>query len=72
MAHPYADKIPGSKTAQKRYGSTGSASMKSPGDDSGKRPQFEADKQAPGYDNDVPNNWLRGNGMKPGFDKGRK
>ncbi len=33
------------------------------------KPQAEEDKQAPGYDNDTPNNWLRGNGMKPGFDR---
>jgi hypothetical protein len=28
--------------------------------------------QGPNYNNDVPNDWRRGNGMKPGFDRGRK
>lgn len=31
-------------------------------------PQFPEDDHGHCYDNDVPNNWLRGNGMKPGFD----
>ena len=31
-------------------------------------PQFDTDKHGPGYDIDTPNNWLRGNGCKPGFD----
>ena len=26
-------------------------------------------EHGPKYDNDTPNNWLRGNGQKPGFDK---
>lgn len=37
-------------------------------------PQAPEDKQAPGYENDVPSNWLRGMGKgeaegKPSFDK---
>lgn len=32
-------------------------------------PQAPEDRQAPNYANDTPNNWLRGNGLKPGFDK---
>lgn len=45
-----------------------------PGSES-QKPQFEEDKHAPGYDNDTPDNWLRGGGQngacgKPGFDSG--
>jgi hypothetical protein len=40
------------------------------------KPQAPEDRQAPGYDNDVKSNWLRGMGPgeaegKPGFDKKR-
>lgn len=39
------------------------------------KPQAQEDRQGPTYDNDVPNNWLRGMGKseacgKPGFDSG--
>lgn len=50
--------------------------MSSPGDTDGQKPQCCEDRQAPGYDNDVAPNWLRGMGKgeaegKPGFDKKR-
>lgn len=32
-------------------------------------PQAPEDRHAQGYDNDTPNDWRRGNGLKPGFDK---
>lgn len=75
MAHPYANKIPGSATAHKRYGSLGPANMKAPKDEC--CPQAPEDQQAPGYDNDTPSNWLRGMGPgeacgKPGFDYQKK
>lgn len=40
-----------------------------PAGDCCNKPQDVQDKQGPKYENDTPNNWLRGNGMKPGFDK---
>lgn len=30
--------------------------------------QSPSDMQAPGYHNDTPNDWRRGNGCKPNFD----
>lgn len=32
-------------------------------------PQTPDNDRGPKYENDTPNNWLRGNGLKPGFDK---
>lgn len=32
-------------------------------------PQAPEDRQAPGYHNDTPKNWLRGMGQYPCFDK---
>ncbi len=49
--------------------------MTSPGDDCCQKPQCPEDKQAPGYENDVPiTSWLR-NGdacTKPSFDHQKK
>lgn len=67
----------GKDEAKSRYGS-GHKNVKS-GDGMGAPtgecyPQKLGDKdnlQGPGYNNDTLNNWLRGNGNKPNFDKGR-
>jgi hypothetical protein len=45
------------------------AKMKGCSPDDCYMPQSPEDDRGPNYHNDTPNNWLRGNGMKPGFDK---
>jgi hypothetical protein len=64
----------GRATAKERYGSKPLATFSPPtGDQSA--PQCPEDKQGPDYDNDAPNNWVRGMPNaegKPGFDKGSK
>lgn len=53
-------------------GKTGEALKKAQADncteDTCYKPQSPEDDRGPGYANDVPNDWRRGNGMKPGFD----
>ncbi len=79
----------GRDTAKNRYGSVEKEKEPpaKKGDDEGlinqevipqlsplyQKPQSREDRQGPKYDNDVPNNWLRGMGPgeatgKPGFD----
>jgi hypothetical protein len=47
----------------------GEANQKAPSAKQEQAPQAYCDQHGPGYDNDVPNNWLRGNGQDPCFDK---
>lgn len=73
MAHPYAnkreDKVGAARA--KRIAGTEMASF-GPPDAKLQAPQFIEDRHGPGYDNDVPKNWLRGMPSaerKPSFDK---
>ncbi len=50
-------------------GNKGLVDMPVPTEEECQQPQAPMDRHGPGYDNDVPNNWLRGNGTEPGFDK---
>lgn len=64
----YQDKW-GRSTAKQRYGDHDKTY---PGAPEGQcYPQCPEDKQGPKYNNDTPNNWLRGNGNKPGFNRSK-
>lgn len=60
----------GKAEATKRYGSPSEKIGKPAA--SAQANQFPEDKHGAKYDNDTPNNWLRGKGMKPGYDKANK
>ena len=73
MAEPKNQSEWGKATAASRYGSA-SGSIAAPKNE--QAPQCPEDKQAPGYHNDTPDNWLRGMGPgqaegKPNFDKSK-
>jgi hypothetical protein len=58
----------GKATARSRYGAgEGTAGMRPSGEP--QKNQCPEDQHGPKYNNDTPDNWLRGNGMKPGFDR---
>ena len=57
----------GKDTARERYGSGSKAAPRAT--EVFQKPQFPTEKHDANYDNDAPDNWLRGNGMKPGFDR---
>lgn len=65
----------GRDTARERYGSVASPrSGTGLGDPNNEAPQNPEDKRGPDYDNNTPDNWLRGMGKgeaegKPSFDK---
>ena len=62
----------GESKATERYGG-GTRTFPPPKDQS--HPQRLGDSnnlQGPGYSNDHPNDWVRGNGMKPNFDRGKR
>jgi len=61
----------GRKTARERYGSLPEPNMKAK---DMSEPQFPEDKRGPDWEDDTPNNWLRGGPNesaegKPSFDK---
>ena len=78
MAHPYQGKRQQttSNARAKSIANTESAEFGPPGEKL-QAPQFIEDRHGPKYDNDTPNNWLRGMPSaegKPSFDrsKGRR
>lgn len=58
----------GKAQAKQRYGSLNSAGFST--SNKQQENQFPEDAPDPKYDNSVTDNWLRGNGVKPGFDRG--
>ena len=64
----------GKATASERYGKPHEPTLSQ---ESVEAPQCPEDKRGPDYDNNTPDNWLRGMGKdqacgKPGFDHGSK
>jgi hypothetical protein len=62
----------GNATAYERYGKPQQPDMKAK---DMSQPQDPQDKRGPGWQNDTPNNWLRGaneDGRPPNFDKGKR
>lgn len=72
MTHPYDSKRQDKVGKAKAVKLAGPETAKfGPPDAKLQAPQFPEDRHGPKYDNDTPNDWRRGNGMKPGFDSGK-